>query len=82
MQDIKMHSSLTLEVSMKFNIKPIQQHWTKEKNCAIDCDDIFYPGSRKSFYDHLSLLQIKAYDKIITCSYVSHWNVLAGKIVT
>ena len=51
-------------------------------NCVIDSDDIFYPGSRKFFYDHLSLFQIKAYDQVITCSYISHGNVLAGKIVT
>ena len=51
-------------------------------NCVIDSDDIFYPGSRKKIYDHLSLFQIKAYDQVITSSYVSHGNVLAGKIVT
>ena len=33
-------------------------------------------------YDHLLLFQIKAYDQVITCSYISHGNVLAGKIVT
>ena len=42
----------------------------------------FNQEAEKSFYDHLSLFQIKAYDQVITCSYVSHRNVLAGKIVT
>ena len=53
-------------------------------NCVIDSDNIFYPGSRKKIYDHLdlSLFQIKAYDQVITCSYVSHGNVITGKIVT
>ena len=42
----------------------------------------FTQEAEKSFYDHLLLLQIKTYDQVITCSYVSHGNVLAGKIVT
>ena len=45
----------------------------------IDQDTIFYPGGRKSFYDHLMLSYIMAYDEVKTCNHGSHRNVLAGE---
>ena len=69
---------------IKFNMKPIQQHCTNEnKLCNWILMTYFTQEAEKKFYDHLSLFQIKALWSVMQlCSYVSHGNVLAGKIVT